>query len=97
MSKRFSSWQKAVLLISVGGAPMFLPLFNCAQNADFQGAVTTIGNNAIDRISDTTFANGADYEAIIRGPATAFVQAVWSNYVATRFAQDPVGLPVVEQ
>jgi len=62
---------------------------NFATNKDFETLYQAVGDAVITQVSDTAFGNfGDDFDTVIRGPATAFVQAMWDNYVAARVPND---------
>ncbi len=59
-------------------------------NADYQTMFQTVGNTAIQDVSDNYFgAIGTDYDAYVRNPTTTFAQAVWGNWLNARVPDDP--------
>jgi hypothetical protein len=62
---------------------------NFATNKDFETFYQSIGDAVITGVSDGAFgAFGDDFDAVIRDPATTFVQSMWDNYVAARVPND---------
>jgi len=62
---------------------------NFATNADYESMYQAMGTAAITTVSDNVFGDvGTDFDTIIREPVTAFVQAMWENYVAQRVPND---------
>ncbi len=99
MSKRLMAWKRSLILLSMGGSTMAFLLsgYSCAQNIDFTNVLTQAGTASIDAISDGVFNDNkanSDYDLIVRGPATTFVKALWSEWVFTQFPQDPQRIPV---
>ena len=99
MSKRLMAWKRSLILLSMGGSTMDF-LFNsysCAQNVDFTNILTQAGTASLDALSDGVFNDNkanSDYDLIVRGPATTFVKALWSEFVFTQFPQDPQRISV---
>jgi hypothetical protein len=89
------AWRKAFILLSIGGCSFVTMFngFNCGLNTDFTKFFQTSGSAAIDAISDSPLVNdnkaNSDYDLIARAPATAFVKALWNEWVYVSFPQDP--------
>ncbi len=80
-------------LVAVALIGLLFPLLgggcNFATNKDFETLYQAVGNAVITKVSDTAFGNfGEDFDAVIRTPATAFIQSMWDNYVAARVPND---------
>jgi hypothetical protein len=70
-------------------APFLLGGCNFATNSDYQTMYQAVGDAVIGQVSDNTFGNfGDEFDAVVRGPVTAFVQAMWDNYVAAHVPRD---------
>jgi hypothetical protein len=62
---------------------------NYATNANYETMYQSIGDAVITQVSDTAFGSfGEEFDTVVRGPVTAFVQAMWDNYVAARVPRD---------
>jgi hypothetical protein len=88
--------KKALILLALGASTFgfFGTSFgingcnNYALNADYQRMFQDAGAAAIQIVSDTYFADGSDWEPVVRTPATAFAIAVWDNWVDSRVPDD---------
>jgi hypothetical protein len=88
--------------LSLGGATfgIFGAAGPCtfANFGDYQTALTDSGEAVIQGVSDSVFGNvGADFDAIVRAPLTALVQAMWANFVDTRIQDDLPNNPIIKR
>ena len=116
MSKRMASLKRSLLVLSVGGCTFILPGLwggwgggwgGCdryLQNSDIIGFYQGVGDNAIDRVVDSTYDTargtgliGGDLDALTRGPVNGILSAMWNNWVWLTLPKDPERIPVVEE
>ena len=89
MNGSWSRVKRSLILLALVGSTFAAFGCNYALNKDFETLYQGIGDAVITQISDTAFGSfGDDFDTVIRGPATAFVQAMWDNYVAARVPND---------
>ncbi len=99
MSKRFVTWKKTLLLLSMGSAAFFAVPFApgaCAQylsNADVVGFYQEVGDQSIDAAFDparNVWGATSDFTLIVVEPTIDVFQTVWDHWVWSSFPRDPV-------
>jgi len=99
MSKRFVTWKKTLLLLSMGSAACFAVPFApgaCAQylsNADVVGFYQEVGDQSIDAAFDparNVFGATSDFTVIVVEPTIDTLQTIWDHWVWSSFPRDPV-------
>jgi hypothetical protein len=81
--------KRGLVVVLLIGSLLGLGGCNFATNKDFETLYQAIGDAVITQVSDTAFGDfGEDFDTVIRGPATAFAQSMWDNYVAARVPND---------
>jgi len=99
MSKRFVTWKKTLLLLSMGSAAFFAVPFApgaCAQylsNADVVDFYQTVGGQSIDAAFDparTVFGATSDFTVIVVEPTIDTIQTIWDHWVWSSFPRDQV-------
>ncbi len=103
MSKTWMKMRRSLILLTMGGATLGIFAFGdgggCyALFGDYQTLFQSAGDAAIATTSDNVFGNvGTDFDAVVRDPATAFVQAVWENWVDAQIPDDLPNNPIVRR
>lgn len=100
MTRNWHRVQRTLRAGVIGVALMSLGTLNTcfAYFSDYQALATSMGEEAIQTASDTAFANaGTDFNTIVVAPATAFVQALWANFVDSRLPDDLPNNPIVKR
>jgi hypothetical protein len=107
MSKRLIGWKQTLLLLSLGGAALAVPLPGfCAQyltNSDLVAFYGNAGANTIDSVFDparnlfktpaqVTAGNVSDWEAIVVNPTVTVLENMWRHWVWTQVPADPPGV-----
>lgn len=95
---RMMTIKRTLALLALGGATLGLfgtsfgagGPFGCnwATYADYEAMYTAAGQAVIDRVSDTYFDYGTDWNTFVRTPATDFAQNIWANWVDYRVPED---------
>ncbi len=99
MSKRFVTWKKTLLQLSMGSAAFYAVPFApgaCAQylsNADLVGFYQEVGDQSIDAAFDparNVWGPASDFTVIVVEPTIDVFQTVWDHWVWSSFPRDPV-------
>jgi hypothetical protein len=101
------NWKKVVALLAMGGSTFIFPFGGnngfglggggCAGNGDAGNFYVGAGNASIAAFTDPARAVGGDFEAIVVNPTTAFMQALWGNWVLMQVPQDAAFANIVRQ
>jgi hypothetical protein len=105
MSKRFVTWKKTLLLLSMGAAvPICLPvpglpsiptIGGCQYlcNSDLAGFYQTVGDASIDAAFDparNVYGANSDFTTIVVEPTVDVIQTIWDQWICASFPRDPV-------
>ncbi|MCK4343261.1 MAG: hypothetical protein KAY37_16225 [Phycisphaerae bacterium] len=95
MNKKMLTIKRTLILLALGGSAFSafgvggLTGCNYADYGDYQTMYTATGQAIIQSVSNNVFGNiGADYDAWVRNPTTAFAQSAWANWVDVRVPDD---------
>ena len=105
MSRRMMNWKKTVALLAMGGSTFVFGFGSfapgggggCAGNGDAGNFYVSAGNASISAFTDGARGVGSDFEAIVVNPTTAFMQALWGNWVLSQIPQDAAFANIVRQ
>ncbi len=94
MTNRKAAFKRALVLLGMGGMTFqfFLGGWNaasCISNDALTAFYSAVGDASIETFTAPAAAVGTDFDNIIVGPTTGFLQSIWNGYVFTQIPQDP--------